>query len=353
MLRYYTYYSVAGYKRFYLGSNSDDTSSTYYFSLLPVWENDQRENLADEDTISKIGRARKLPQMGSIDESEDDNFGLPDSARVLTSHGGYKFIFRHLEGDILIMSLREINTEERDNVGRGIPFTFMIMCDSRDDWAIMNSIAAYLVSHIEESQQQLSSLFAIDYGYPALTFCLEEMNEWIRQISKVLPMIKVDEKRKQVSSKDNTVSILYSTMSQKNRAIEEQKLGGMSMLIYIEPDSNISPFKNDGDTNVSGNTPVEESANSEDTDISDNTSEELVSNPGYQDKPNNQLEFYCKYTFWKTLACCLLGAFICNGLFDLIFDKQHLGWHFLGSVAGASIAYGVKVFISRYKAKQL
>lgn len=38
MLRYYSYYSVGGYKDFYLGSNADQFEASYYLSLLPVWE---------------------------------------------------------------------------------------------------------------------------------------------------------------------------------------------------------------------------------------------------------------------------------------------------------------------------
>lgn len=37
MLRYYSYYSVGGYKDFYLGSNADQFEASYYLSLLPVW----------------------------------------------------------------------------------------------------------------------------------------------------------------------------------------------------------------------------------------------------------------------------------------------------------------------------
>ena len=35
MLRYYSYYSVGGYKDFYLGSNADQFDASYYLSLLP------------------------------------------------------------------------------------------------------------------------------------------------------------------------------------------------------------------------------------------------------------------------------------------------------------------------------
>ena len=43
MLRYYSYYSVGGYKDFYLGSNADQFDASYYLSLLPVWEKRAQE----------------------------------------------------------------------------------------------------------------------------------------------------------------------------------------------------------------------------------------------------------------------------------------------------------------------
>ena len=62
MLRYYSYYSVGGYKDFYLGSNADQFDASYYLSLLPVWEKRAQEK-EDAELQKKVDELKKLPSI--------------------------------------------------------------------------------------------------------------------------------------------------------------------------------------------------------------------------------------------------------------------------------------------------
>ena len=50
MLRYYSYYSVGGYKDFILGTSEDKQEATYYLPLLPVLEERAK---TDEDAAKQ------------------------------------------------------------------------------------------------------------------------------------------------------------------------------------------------------------------------------------------------------------------------------------------------------------
>ena len=50
MLRYYSYYSVGGYKDFILGTSEDKQEATFYLPLLPVLEERAK---TDEDAAKR------------------------------------------------------------------------------------------------------------------------------------------------------------------------------------------------------------------------------------------------------------------------------------------------------------
>ena len=102
MLRYYSYYSVGGYKDFYLGSNADQFEASYYLSLLPVWEK-RAQDKDDAELQKKVDELKKLPSIKVMDEKQ--SYGMPNAGNSLFSHGGYKLIYEHLEGDIYALAV--------------------------------------------------------------------------------------------------------------------------------------------------------------------------------------------------------------------------------------------------------
>ena len=60
MLRYYSYYSVGGYKDFILGTNQSGVEATYYLPLLPALE----ERAKDDAEVSKtLQSLKRLPRI--------------------------------------------------------------------------------------------------------------------------------------------------------------------------------------------------------------------------------------------------------------------------------------------------
>lgn len=56
MLRYYSYYSVGGYKDFILGTSEEKQEATYYLPLLPVLE----ERAKTDEDAAKLFDQQKI-----------------------------------------------------------------------------------------------------------------------------------------------------------------------------------------------------------------------------------------------------------------------------------------------------
>ena len=136
MLRYYSYYSVGGYKDFILGTNEEKQEATYYLPLLPVLEERAK---TDANAAKQVQQLKELPQIHQL--SADETYSLPKSARKLFSHAGYKLIYRHLEGDYYALALRNISGKAKDEHGRVIPFMFVILGDSKNDLNALDVLA--------------------------------------------------------------------------------------------------------------------------------------------------------------------------------------------------------------------
>lgn len=177
MLRYYTYYSIGGYKDLYLGSSEDKLESTYYLPLLSVL----KENSATDETArNEYYRLSSLPAIHQL--SDKENFNLPTSASPIFSHAGYKIIYRHIEGDVHALALRDITSGAKDEMGRKIPFLIVFTADTIEDVLKLNVITAYIASNLHQAEQSIASFLGYDIDKNGLRFKLAEFNAWINQI---------------------------------------------------------------------------------------------------------------------------------------------------------------------------
>ena len=177
MLSYYSYYSIGGYKDLFLGTNNNKEEATYYLPLLPVLE-ERAKN--DAEIVKVVGELKSLPAIKQL--SEVNSYGLPNSAKVLFSHAGYKLIYKHLEGDKYALALRDIPNQTKDESGRSIPFLFVIVGDTNADIKILDILASYMVSNIRSIETQIGKFIYTDIEKNGLRFDIAKFNSWISKI---------------------------------------------------------------------------------------------------------------------------------------------------------------------------
>lgn len=227
MLRYYSYYSVGGYKDFILGTSEDRQEANYYLPLLPVLEERAK---TDVDAVKQVEKLKDLPKIQQL--SADETYNLPKSARKLFSHAGYKLIYKHLEGDNYALALRNISGKAKDEHGRVIPFMFVILGDSKNDLNVLDLLATYFACNIKWVENVLSKLLFMDIDTNGLKFELNKFNLWVKDIvannpSSILPTMKGG---LHVHAKDNNVALLVLPEGiSEQKAITEQNLETMEL----------------------------------------------------------------------------------------------------------------------------
>ena len=227
MLRYYSYYSVGGYKDFILGTSEDRQEANYYLPLLPVLEERAK---TDVDAAKQVEKFKDLPKIQQL--SADETYNLPKSARKLFSHAGYKLIYKHLEGDNYALALRNISDKAKDEHGRVIPFMFVILGDSKNDLNVLDLLATYFACNIKRVENVLSKLLFMDIDTNGLKFELNKFNLWVKDIvannpSSILPTMKGG---LHVHAKDNNVALLVLPEGiSEQKAITEQNLETMEL----------------------------------------------------------------------------------------------------------------------------
>lgn len=179
MLRYYSYYSIGGYKDLYLGSNEDKAEETFYLPLLSVLK---EESKTDENARRQFDELNELPRIFQL--SDKENYGLPSGAATLFSHAGYKVIYKHVQGDTHALAIRDIGCGSKDEMGRSIPFLIVITGDTVDDVRKLNIIAAYFASYMKHAEEAISSFIGYDRDRNGLRFKLAEFNNWLANIVK-------------------------------------------------------------------------------------------------------------------------------------------------------------------------
>ena len=177
MLRYYSYYSIGGYKDLYLGSDDDKSEETFYLPLLTVLEEEAK---TDENARRQFDELNKLPKIYQL--SDKNNYGLPSGAASLFSHAGYKVLYKHVQGKTHALAIRDITCGSKDEMGRSIPFLMVITGDTPNDVRKLDIITTYITSYLKSSEETISSFIGYDRDKNGLRFKLAEFNNWIDRI---------------------------------------------------------------------------------------------------------------------------------------------------------------------------
>lgn len=161
MLKYFSYYNVGGYKDMFLGDSTMTSESTFYLPLLPVWK--KKAEAGDVSLAEKIESLEKLPKIKIL--TIDSNYGLSKSAFTLISHAGYKVYLSKLSSGESIFAIRDIDSNSKDESGRSIPFLLLVVGDTDSDRIVLEKMAAYAVSHIDEISKKIADLFSYNAKY--------------------------------------------------------------------------------------------------------------------------------------------------------------------------------------------
>lgn len=224
MLRYYSYYSIGGYKDLYLGSDEDKVEETFYLPLLSVLE---EESKTDENAKRQFEELNKLPRIFQL--SDKNNYGLPSGAASLFSHAGYKVLYKHVQGGTHAFAIRDITCGSKDEMGRNIPFLMVMTGDAPGDVRKLDIIATYITSYLKNSEETISSFIGYDRDKNGLRFKLAEFNNWINRIVQESYSNKVVSTNEviRVNGIPGKVALLVLPSGISNQtAIEEQNLFG-------------------------------------------------------------------------------------------------------------------------------
>lgn len=174
MIEYYSYYSIGGYKDFYLGNTNDEHEVVYYSPFLGF----DKEGLEELDVKTKVqlSELSKKPLMEYL--TKDSAKKLPPTAVRIEGRGGYKVLFCAVEGGYSIV-IREIENNVKDTYNRSIPFLLQFIgCDIVE----MNSLNDFICSHLAEFENVLRELFAYNADLNAWEFHLGALNGIVKDI---------------------------------------------------------------------------------------------------------------------------------------------------------------------------
>lgn len=226
MLKYYSYYNVGGYKDMFLGDSTMSSESTFFLPLLPVWK--KKAEAGDLSMVEKVESLEKLPKINIL--TLDANYGLPNSALTLISHAGYKVYLSMLSTGESVFAIRDINSNSKDESGRSIPFLLLVVGTTDDDRIVLEKLATYAISHIDEISKKIANLFSYNVTVNGLEFCLHTLNKLIKDISTkssntfmtLTRDVVVDLSKKEIAlfaipeGLDRTIAIKEQNMKGKN-----------------------------------------------------------------------------------------------------------------------------------------
>jgi len=220
---------VGGYKDFFLGDSDNKAENTYYFPLLSFLEEEAKTSESAKNCVDQL---KTLPRIEQL--SEKDTCGLPKSANALFTHSGYKLMYRHLEGDVYALAIRDLSNSDKDDMGRDIPFLLVITGSTRKDHQNLDLLAAYMANNLASSQIMISECIGMNYELNGLQFQLSKFNAWIEKVVKeqrTKSVITV-EGSLTVGATPNTVSVLVLPSGiAEQQAVEEQKLSEMKVTL--------------------------------------------------------------------------------------------------------------------------
>ncbi len=240
MFKYFSYYSVGGYKDFYLGNSNLSHNYLYYLPLLAVQEK-KAMDAKDETQLAFVNKAKTLPKMNLITNNND--YGFPSQAIPLVSHGGYDIIFSHMRGQEYALILRDIDSNSADESGRKIPFLFMIVSDTEEDSYKLAGISCYWANYKKSVSVKIASLLGYDNEYNGLRFALSEFNNWIQTISAAPNIIELVNGKRKICPRQGDVALLVAHSSITKEFInKELQLGKMNVNLVFS--SKVLPLDN-------------------------------------------------------------------------------------------------------------
>lgn len=228
MLKYYSYYSVGGYKEFFLGDKESTEEFTYYFPLLSILEDEAKNT---ESVTERVEKLKALPKIEQL--SESNTFGLSQLAQTLFTEEGYKLIYRHLEGEISALAIRDVSNNATDDMGKPIPFLFVITGEGRKDVQNLDLLAAYMANNLTKAQSSIAGFIGMNYELNGLEFSLSRCNAWVEEILKEQQSANVitTEGTVAVRGKDGDVSLLVLPDDwTEQEAMAEQELTGKKVV---------------------------------------------------------------------------------------------------------------------------
>lgn len=234
MLKYYSFYSVGGYKEFFLGDLENNAEYTYYFPLLSILEEEARNT---ESVTERVEKLKALPKIGQI--SESNTFGLPGSAQLMFTDKGYKLLYRHLEGDTYALAIKDINNNATDDVGKPTPFLFVILGEGNKDVQSLNVLAAYFANNLTKVQATIAGFIGMNQELNGLEFNNAQCNAWVNGILE-------EQKSKNVITTEGTITLNGSQGATpllvlpegwtEKEAVAEQELNGKNVNCVAEKD---------------------------------------------------------------------------------------------------------------------
>lgn len=165
----------------YLGNSSDGDEKSFFIPLLPVWK--KKAQSGDDTLSSRVEALERLKQIQIL--TQENVFGLPDSARRLFSHGGYKSVLTTADTGELIFAFRDIEAVDDDGAGRRMPFLLVIVGTDESDKDLLEKVATYAASHLESFSDRISKFFVFESGINGISFSLAAFTEYLQQTAAV------------------------------------------------------------------------------------------------------------------------------------------------------------------------
>lgn len=165
----------------YLGNSSMTDDKSYFLPLLPLWRKNAQEG--DKCMASKVASLEKLTMIQII--TNDVSHGLPQSAKLFFSHGGYKLILANADTGDLVFAIRDIKNVSKDNQERESPFLLVIVGSSESEKCQLERVAAFAASNLETFSKKIAGLFNYDAEKNGISFDLATLTAYINDIAEV------------------------------------------------------------------------------------------------------------------------------------------------------------------------
>ena len=213
----------------YLGNSEMKENETYFFPLLPVWKKRANDN-NDEDLFEKIKELESFPSIKIL--RNDDLYDFPMEANNVISHGAYKIIYYGLQSSEYILALRDIDSEEKDDVGRSIPFLIALVGEAEDK-VVLDKLCSYMVNNMDAVNGFMSHLFKYDWKKNGIYFRLHDFTQWINEVIETASdKIKTLKQEYVIDMSDNKAFVLIPDglnleLAKKEQALHDKEVCGI------------------------------------------------------------------------------------------------------------------------------